>query len=772
MSSRSEPGRLSEMTIHTSRGAGATPSLSWIDRSARIRPPVRIWTRRGIYANACGIPSIIQSRFASYMMRALSPNLAFEINTLNSLPWPIQNVGLWHEDVCVSWKRHLTGQDILDRDFSCCASSLDFRVSTALLVAEGYIERKVFEAYELSEEEILEVINATGNPAAWHPLIAGYETIPKLPASSTSRTGQRVEQARQRKGKGTNVEELAVLQERLRCLFESGAGVNDNEEATSEPFEASEDDEGDATLDESLPLPDETFIEHLSTELRIHPVSVYMLLEEGIQKQGWRCCLRNDGFCPTGSPSQPCDFWVTSGPSRSKPANRSPTGPIQMESFQSRRWPRKRRCSSVCSTAQGRGDRRQRFWRGDGQAARRLAGHGVLQASHEKVQEAANRLATAEWQVPARTPPAFACLLYYHKLDVDALPKLRSQYVGPLRQRLETELRGITAIAAEARSDRQVKRQAELDDSILELQKFDTILEAVGITGFGPASLNASLRQYAIDDAMLALKARWLRRLAEVIAESPLPDWLDEADHTDLHHDLRSWIADAMGHLDYSCARVGPKPPDQGTLTSDPTAADLAKLISPQARSMLKEALVLACDSWWKQFEAVVLGPDKDQVKALKEEQRDCEAQLGAEPSLSGAEARHLRSRVKEIKEAVKALTARIKKRTARANGSHPDRTLGKQGASGLGRLAGRTTALRPDLQPRWAPGDPDNDRRVHRPGIALCPRHQRRHAREYRPVAKSGPPGRRRPGRERRQQNHCRPRRVARRRAPLGPGR
>ncbi len=51
--------------------------------------------------------------------------------------------------------------------------------------------------------------------------------------------------------------------------------------------------------------------------------------------------------------------------------------------------------------------------------------------------------------------------------------------------------------------------------AVLELQKFDTILEAVAVTGFGPASLHAPLRQYAIDDAMLALKARWLRRLAE-----------------------------------------------------------------------------------------------------------------------------------------------------------------------------------------------------------------------------------------------------------------
>ena len=55
-----------------------------------------------------------------------------------------------------------------------------------------------------------------------------------------------------------------------------------------------------------------------------------------------------------------------------------------------------------------------------------------------------------------------------------------------------------------------------------------------------------------------------------------------------------------MAHLDHFCAKVGPRPPDQGKLASDPTAADLAKLISPQAQSMLKDALVLACDSWWK----------------------------------------------------------------------------------------------------------------------------------------------------------------------------
>ena len=268
----------------------------------------------------------------------------------------------------------------------------------------------------------------------------------------------------------------------------------------------------------------------------------------------------------------------------------------------------------------------------------------------------------------ARTSPAFACLLYYHKLDADTLPKLRSQYVGPLRQRLETELRGILAVAAEARSDRQEERRAEIEDAVLELQRFDTILEAVVGSGFGPPSLVPKLRQYAVDDAMLALKARWLRQLTELIAKSPLPDWLATADRTELHPDLRSWIADAMAHLDYFCASVGPKPPDQSKLASDPTAADLARLIRPQADSMLKDALDLACEEWWKQFDEVVLAPDKDRIKGLKEEQRDCEEQLDADPGPSTSEIRQLKYRAKEIKEDVKILAAQIKRRTARAD--------------------------------------------------------------------------------------------------------
>lgn len=99
----------------------------------------------------------------------------------------------------------------------------------------------------------------------------------------------------------------------------------------------------------------------------------------------------------------------------------------------------------------------------------------------------------------AKRSPAFACLVYYHKLNADTLPKLRSQYVGPLRQRLETELRGIQTIAAEARSDRQEKRRAELDDAIQELAAFDAKLEQVSREGFATPGLEKLLAEEPLD---------------------------------------------------------------------------------------------------------------------------------------------------------------------------------------------------------------------------------------------------------------------------------
>lgn len=267
----------------------------------------------------------------------------------------------------------------------------------------------------------------------------------------------------------------------------------------------------------------------------------------------------------------------------------------------------------------------------------------------------------------ARKAPAFACLLYYHKLDADTLPKLRTQYIGPLRQRLETEMRGIKAIAAEARSERQEKRKAELDDVLKELQELDASVNAVADSGFSFGPRNPILRQFAIDEALLCLKSRWLSRLSELIQNTALQTWLDSANRSDLHPEMASWIEDAVTHLNHFCAHVGPKPPVEAKLRDDPTAHELADSIGRHARSMIEESLMRANETWWNSFEETVLGPLQEQQKQLRAEQKNCQASLGATPAPSPTEARRLKVRIKEIKAEVKELTREIAEKTGPA---------------------------------------------------------------------------------------------------------
>jgi len=60
--------------------------------------------------------------------------------------------------------------------------------------------------------------------------------------------------------------------------------------------------------------------------------------------------------------------------------------------------------------------------------------------------------------------PAFSCLVYYHRLDADLLPKLRTHYVGPLRTSFQTELASLERI--ESRSADQAARCLELESKL------------------------------------------------------------------------------------------------------------------------------------------------------------------------------------------------------------------------------------------------------------------------------------------------------------------
>jgi len=108
------------------------------------------------------------------------------------------------------------------------------------------------------------------------------------------------------------------------------------------------------------------------------------------------------------------------------------------------------------------------------------------------------------WQIQSsrfttRQVPAFACLVYYHKLDGATLATIQSQYVRPSRQRYETELRGIESIPAGARSARQDARRVELEAAIHELRGFDAALEEVATQGFASQALEEIVAKEPLD---------------------------------------------------------------------------------------------------------------------------------------------------------------------------------------------------------------------------------------------------------------------------------
>jgi hypothetical protein len=77
------------------------------------------------------------------------------------------------------------------------------------------------------------------------------------------------------------------------------------------------------------------------------------------------------------------------------------------------------------------------------------------------------------WQLTS-PQQKFRALVYYHKLDHDTLPKIRSQYLWPLLERARTQLR-----AAQGQEPPDVKTIGDLEAYIGDLEECDRRLESV-----------------------------------------------------------------------------------------------------------------------------------------------------------------------------------------------------------------------------------------------------------------------------------------------------
>jgi len=462
--------------------------------------------------------AVLNSRVASYVLRAIAPTLNVDEGYVGAIPVPPNESieGLARlVSVCVALKRSLVAQDLANRWFTprpyegtsiaeVCFLTIQQvgAAAAALHTLEGISEHEVFCAYGIAGDDLAAVLNETGAPAGWFALAQGYDVLPALPVSLSEPITRESEFLEHHGRRVLSPQELTELKHRLHALYKAGPGVEVEDDAVT----ANSDDKEEGVVGAHIPIPVETFLEELSQKLKIHPISVYWLLKEGIEQEGWRCLPEEQRIT--------ADHFT-----------------VIILRLLGHRWPRQIEAGEpvpdwadadgIIPLTEATGEPtllervRERiteeFDGGDVTAIERefeeIMGKSLgqwLTAEFFQRHISQFKKRPIAWQIQssrftARQKPAFACLLYYHKLDGATLATIQSQYVRPLRQRYETELRGIESIPAAARSARQDARRVELEAAIHELRDFDAALEQVATQGFASQALEKIVAQEPLD---------------------------------------------------------------------------------------------------------------------------------------------------------------------------------------------------------------------------------------------------------------------------------
>lgn len=349
-------------------------------------------------------------------------------------------------------------------------------VSALLHTIEGLSEYEVFNSYEISDYDINSVLDETGTPAGWFPLIEGYDALPPLPDGLPEIPREVFEFLGRHERRNLDPDALGLLQNRLRSLFEAGPGAREESEETDD-VESDDEENDQVAVGARIPIPAETFLEELSQKLEIHPISIYWLLKADIEKEGWRCHpeeqrLTRDRFTVTilrllghrwprqVEAGEPVPDW----------ADADGIIPVSEGTEEATLYQRLRDRLAAEFGDQQVSTRENAFTEIMGKplpdwVRKDFFRHHV---SRFKKRPIAWHLASTSG---SRQPPAFECLVYYHRIDGDLLPKIRSQFVGPLIKRMERELHGLES--GGALNAAQQTRKGALLNQIPELQAFD-----------------------------------------------------------------------------------------------------------------------------------------------------------------------------------------------------------------------------------------------------------------------------------------------------------
>jgi hypothetical protein len=246
----------------------------------------------------------LNSRLSSFLGRIVARSFLISLGAVSRLPvlsasGSASETGILCAAVCCELKKRLVDRQMTERTFTntllepanenCSSLLARYLKATTLLEAEtsalhaveGFGERLVFDGFGFDEDDVASVLNETGTPAGWLPLVSGYADAPTI----IDQTGHYEEIAATPHFNRAEVrsDRVPALRKLLRDLYEQGpgAGAIDDGEGESADREREE-----MSLGARIPMPAETFLEELSQRLELNPVSTYWLLKEMREDDG------------------------------------------------------------------------------------------------------------------------------------------------------------------------------------------------------------------------------------------------------------------------------------------------------------------------------------------------------------------------------------------------------------------------------------------------------------------------------------------------------
>jgi hypothetical protein len=444
-------------------------------------------------------------------------------------------------------KRHLVGLDPNERTFAYrlpgnisleaawqLATDEAEAVAAVLHTIEGLSEREVFSAYGIAGDNLQAVLDETGTPAGWFPLIAGYDAMPELPGELMVDPKLLEPLAREQRCTASP-EALADLKRRLRALYEAGPGAQAEDETGVGEGDGNDEEEQEAAVSGArIPIPTETFLEELSQKLEIHPISVYWLLKELREEEGVVSLLELRRYVQDYFTALILRLLGHRWPKQIEggepvPKWADPDGIIPLTDGTGERTLLDRvRDRIAVDFDEGRVDAIEQEFRqitGRGLAdwlARDSFPHHVSQFRRRPIAWLleSGRAVDTRWEAASsrrgrrstRTgSSAFACLVYYHKLTADTLTRIKTHYLRPVLQRREFELAEERRRAAEGNVAARAVAE-RLAGVVDELKTFEAALDTVSAQGFLSRRLGELLGQEEPD--------QWARRTPR----SAIPD--------------------------------------------------------------------------------------------------------------------------------------------------------------------------------------------------------------------------------------------------------